>query len=69
MRKKLVLVTNYDDWEGLYIDGELVLEGHRVRRDEMFTMLGIDYTEVEAAEGWLESRGTLPKNLSDVEEM
>jgi len=69
MRKKLVLVTNYDDWEGLYIDGKLVLEGHRVRRDEMFTMLGIDYTEVEAAEGWLESRGTLPKNLSDVEEM
>jgi len=67
--KKLVLVTNYDDWEGLYIDGELVLEGHRVRRDEIFEKLGIDYTEVEAAEGWLESRGSLPQKLSDVEEM
>lgn len=67
--KKLVLVTNYDDWEGLYIDGELVLEGHEVRKEEMFEKLGINYTEVEAAEGWLESIGRLPKKLSDVEEM
>lgn len=67
--KRLVLVTNYDDWEGLYIDGVLVLEGHKIRKDEMFTVLGINYTEVETAEGWLESRGTLPRNLSDVEEM
>ncbi len=67
--KKLVLVTNYDDWEGLYIDGVLVLEGHQVRKDEMFTALGINYTEVEADVSWLASRGSLPKKLSDVEEM
>ena len=67
--KRLVLVTNYDDWEGLYVDGELVLEGHQIRKEEMFTILGINYTEVETAEGWLESRGKLPKKLSDVEEM
>ncbi|NOQ49755.1 MAG: hypothetical protein GQ553_03725 [Nitrosomonadaceae bacterium] len=65
---ELVLVTNYNDWEGLYIDGKLVLEGHVIRKDEMLTILGINYTEVEAAEGWLESCGCLPKNLSDVEE-
>lgn len=67
--KKVVLVTNYNDWEGLYIDGRLVLEGHIIRKDEMLTILGINYSEVETADGWLESRGTLPKNLSDVEEM
>jgi hypothetical protein len=70
MQKKLVLATNYNNWEGLYIDGVLVLEGHLIRREEMFTVLGINYTEVEIAEGWLESRGNfLPKKLSDVEEM
>lgn len=65
---ELVLATNYDDWEGLYINGKLALEGHRICKDEMFTILGINYTEVETAEGWLESRGCLPKDLSDVEE-
>ena len=66
---KLVLVTNYDDWEGLYINGKLVLEGHQIRKDEMFVILGIDYAEVEADVSWLASRGSLPKKLSDVEEM
>ncbi len=65
----LVLVTNYSDWEGLYKDGELVLEGHRVSREDIFNLLGINYDVVEAAEGWIESRGSLPQKLSDVEEM
>lgn len=30
---------------------------------------GFNRGKVEAAEGWIESRGSLPQKLSDVEEM
>lgn len=69
MNKKAILVTNYVDWEGLYIDGKLVTEGHRIRKEDLLGHFGITLDTIETAEGWLESRGKLPENLSDVEEM
>ncbi|MCK5291273.1 MAG: hypothetical protein KAR39_04555 [Thermoplasmata archaeon] len=66
---KYVLVTNYNDWEGFYVDGKLIMEGHRVRREKMLKHMGITLNTIETKEGWLEDRGSLPQNLSDVEEM
>lgn len=73
MSKKAVLVTNYytdlDDWEGLYIDGKLVQEGHVIQKDELLRHFGITLDTVEVAPDWLEDRGGFPEKLSDVEEL
>lgn len=33
--KKIVIVTLSDDWEGLYIDGELIEEGHSINYESV----------------------------------
>lgn len=38
--KKLVLVLG-DDWEGLYVDGALATQGHRVTLAEMAAALSV----------------------------
>lgn len=55
-----------DDWEGVYLDGELVAEGHRITLREFAKLLGHDIEVVEADEGWLGDLGNLPNNLTDV---
>lgn len=64
--KKIVFITA-DDWEGLYIDGTLVAEGHNIPRHELMRALGFeDYKSLSADYEWLSERGTLPKKLSEV---
>ena len=68
LQHKFVIVSSSSgDWEGLYKDGVLVTEGHSISNRDIFANLGVSVQEKEAAEGWLEERGNLPKNLSDVE--
>ena len=68
---KYVLVTNYDDWEGLYLNGILQLEGHTVRREDLMELIintnkkVTDFEEVDAY-GWLYDGGTLPRTLTEV---
>jgi hypothetical protein len=54
------------DWEGLYIDGKLVYEGHEIPRHVLFEKMGIQCTDRQCADGWLEERGNLPNKLSEV---
>lgn len=72
MSKKpvITLVTNYDDWEGLYVDGILKHQGNET--DLMDVMLLVKdgyerYEEVEAGE-WLYDCGRLPDTLAAVKE-
>lgn len=66
-KPKLVMVSSASgDWEGLYVDGVLKAEGHRVRTDEVLAILGIKIEEKECEEDWLESRGEFPVKLSEV---
>lgn len=69
---KITLVTNNDDWEGIYFDGVCVDQGHSLRM--MFVLdqligktIGV-VEELEVDNEWLreESSGYLPLNLSDV---
>lgn len=67
-RDEFVLVSSSSgDWEGLYKNGRLIVEDHNISTYDIFKIFGILLTEKEADEGWLESEGSLPKNLSDVQ--
>jgi hypothetical protein len=55
-----------DDWEGLYLNGKLVKEGHNIRTDDLLCYLGFDAEYLYADDEWLAEQGRLPENLEDV---
>jgi len=65
MAPKFVLV-NDDCWEGLYKDGALVAQGHRIEMETLAVAAGLDFelkfadSEATAETGWL------PDNLDEV---
>jgi hypothetical protein len=66
MNKKITFVTNEDDWEGLYIDGELEVEAHRLSVEDVLAVLGIYAEYITCDQDWLFDRGYLPSDLKDV---
>lgn len=62
----LVLVTNHDDWEGLYVNGVLYTQGHRIDHDDLLRAVGIELKTVEPDGEWLYGRGNLPDRLDEV---
>ncbi len=64
--KKITIVSNGDDWEGVYLDGKLLAQGHSVDADDILVALGYKVVDVLTEEGWLEDQGYLPENLEDV---
>jgi len=55
-----------DDWEGLYINGKLVMEEHSLSTASIFEALGVEYDLFEADVEWLADRGNLPPKFEDV---
>jgi hypothetical protein len=64
--KITIVSSSSGDWEGLYIDGVLKLEEHRISNEDLLKAAGVVAESFEAAEGWVEDRGSLPELLSDV---
>lgn len=65
---KATLVTNCNDWEGLYINGELVDQGHRINIKKWIGKI-TDLEEMEVTSEWLgEEVGNLPDSLEDIPE-
>lgn len=65
---KLTLVTNYDDWEGLYKDGQLIEQDHHIRWIDVLNKIGIPVDIVEVNDDQLYKMGlSLPDKLEDVE--
>lgn len=62
---KVTLATNYDDWEGLYIDGVLFTQGHQIRLQDLARALGINIEEV-ACSDYLGKYGNLPNSIDDL---
>lgn len=60
------------DWEGIYANGGLVMEGHSIDAGQCLIWLAkrmahvSSYNEVEACDDWLSDRGDLPQDLSSV---
>lgn len=66
VRPRAITLVRGDDWQGLYVDGRLVNEGHRILEEDFARALGVEVTFQRADEGWLEDRGDLPRQLTDV---
>lgn len=64
--KKITIVTNEDDWEGLYVDGKIVVQDHKLRVEDVLAALGIYAETVTCDHDWLLNFGYLPNNLEDV---
>lgn len=66
---KAVLVSSSSgDWEGLYVNGLLVTEDHKLGRNLINHFIGtVVPEEKEAAEDFVENLGSLPVKLTDVE--
>lgn len=62
----VITLVAADDWQGLYIDGELGIEGHQLTAAEVLAALGIELLVKWVDEEWLERRGELPKKMKDV---
>ena len=64
------VVSGTEEWEGLYVDGELVMEDHSLRVHRLLDYLrnhgylNIEWKYVE--QEWLNDRGNLPTRLEDV---
>jgi len=61
-----ITLVRADDWKGLYLDGKLVDEGHRVDTIDVLHALGIEATQFWANDEWLSNLGSLPLDLKDV---
>jgi hypothetical protein len=70
---KIVIATNNDDWEGLYINDYLVTQGHEVTVDEVaraiaerLVRLDIQYERKDVDPRWLYERSDFPETLEEV---
>lgn len=54
-----------EDWEGLYIDGVLLTEGHRLSLRDAFAALCIPVAIIAVV---MQQGDSLPMNLADVKE-
>lgn len=61
-----VTFADGDDWNGLYVDGELMAENHSLRPTDVLDALGIPYERVSCDQDWLEENGRLPQQLKEV---
>lgn len=59
------LVTNDEDWKGIYLDGKLVDQGHSLHIDKVLKIFG-DALGVQVNHRVIEIDGYLPESLSDV---
>lgn len=66
-------IISGDDWEGVYKDGKLYVEGHSVQLIDVLDMLkdcgpitSINYKTEYPNMDWLNDMGSLPVNLKDV---
>ena len=64
-KPKYTLISG-DDWCGLYKNGKLVTEGHSIKLTDFAKIIGIDLEVKWINQDWLENRGCLPKELSEV---
>ena len=68
---KFVHVDNEDgDWEGYYLNGKLLGQGHSVRANELLEALGFDVENIELTTEEIEELGCqLPKDIKEVREV
>lgn len=61
-----VLYARGNDWEAVYIDGELIAEGHSIDWMGVIAELGCNTYTQEVSCDWLEDRGDFPEDINEV---
>lgn len=64
MSNRYALATG-EDWQGLYVNGVLFVEGHTLSLRDAFAALGLPIAVVDTV---MEQGDFLPMNLADVKE-
>lgn len=68
--KPEIVLIKADDWEGLYVNGQLEEENHILYAQDILKVLAqlglIDYLSKSCDATWLEDEGELPEQLSEV---
>lgn len=67
-KDEVILATNGDDWEGLYVNGKLVTEDHKIRLQDLAVALKLNFKRVEFNSDWLLHKmgGGLPEDVKDL---
>lgn len=65
MKKEIVIVSG-SDWQGLYLNGHLAQEDHKLSVEDVLEALGIEYQVQYPNEIWLEDSGSLPEHFDEV---
>lgn len=55
-----------DDWEGLFVDGRLVTEGHSLTAEDIIRGLKLDYNSGWINQEWMEDHGSFPYDVNDI---
>lgn len=68
---KIVYVSNEDDWEGVYVNGRLYMEDHRLNVKRVFEMVATlghigEYEYKTVDFDWMQEEGLLPAAIEDV---
>lgn len=64
---KITIVSNGDDWEGLYLDGVLFDQDHSITAKNLARALGLKINKVYVSHEWLGDKVShLPEKLSGV---
>ncbi len=63
---KEITYVQGDDWEGVYVDGKLELEGHSLDFRDVLDILGCKVSTIPADCNWLHKVGRLPSDLKEV---
>lgn len=61
-----ILVSNGDDWEGLYVNGKLVQQDHSLSARDVLSLIGIDIEQRWVSYDYTAERGNLPDKLADI---
>jgi hypothetical protein len=66
----VVTIVSSDDWEAMYVEGELVAQGHSLQvRDVIYALIREYPKEIEVTPETVESWGwSFPEALSDIQE-
>lgn len=63
----ITFVSNDDDWEGVYINGELAAEGHSISAQDLADVLSLEFQSIYVSNEWLgDEVGNLPENINDI---
>ena len=63
---KLTIVTNNDDWDGMYLDGQLIDQGHQLDWEHILSKLGFILETKDVDNDWLSECGSLTSKLEYV---